>query len=237
MGGGPEQWPGAQLGALAERPGTPLPRGFHGRKWRGLEKSLLREKGGAVKRTRRGPGGVGVAKGREGQRQVCADLGVGDPNILLGPEGQRGSLSERNAASRIWGRAGAGGLPKAASPAGGQTEGQPTPPTGATFGAPSSRGLWSWSQFWHLLTRLLTIMSTCECRERGCLIAKLCLCPTLCYLLSYSPPGSSVWGSSQARILEWVAISFSRGSAQLRDRTHVFCVGRWIVYHSVTREA
>jgi len=34
-----------------------------------------------------------------------------------------------------------------------------------------------------------------------------------------SPPGSSVHGISQARILEWVAISFSRGSSQHRDQT------------------
>ena len=36
-----------------------------------------------------------------------------------------------------------------------------------------------------------------------------------------SPPGFSVFGILQARILEWVAISFSRGSSQSRDRTHV----------------
>ena len=36
-----------------------------------------------------------------------------------------------------------------------------------------------------------------------------------------SPPGSSVRGMSQARILEWVAISFSRGSFQPRDQTWV----------------
>ena len=39
-----------------------------------------------------------------------------------------------------------------------------------------------------------------------------------------SPPGSSVHGISQARILEWVAISFSRGSSWPRDQTHVFCI-------------
>ena len=33
---------------------------------------------------------------------------------------------------------------------------------------------------------------------------------------------------SQARILEWVAISSSRGSSQTRDQTHVSCIGRWI---------
>ena len=36
-----------------------------------------------------------------------------------------------------------------------------------------------------------------------------------------SPPGSSVYGTLQARILEWVAILFSRGSSQLKDRTQV----------------
>ena len=43
--------------------------------------------------------------------------------------------------------------------------------------------------------------------------------------MDVSPPGSSVYGISQARILEWVAISSSRGSSQPRDRTHISC--RW----------
>ena len=47
---------------------------------------------------------------------------------------------------------------------------------------------------------------------------------------------SSVHGISQARILEWVAISFSRWSSQLRDRTHVSCIGRQVLYHWATRE-
>ena len=44
-------------------------------------------------------------------------------------------------------------------------------------------------------------------------------CPTLCDPMDCSPclPGSSVHGIFQARVLEWVAISFSRGSSQLRD--------------------
>ena len=46
-------------------------------------------------------------------------------------------------------------------------------------------------------------------------------CPTLCNPMDCSPPGSSVHGILQARILEWVAISFSRGSSQPRDRTQV----------------
>ena len=46
-----------------------------------------------------------------------------------------------------------------------------------------------------------------------------------------SPLGSSVCGISQARTLEWVAISFSRGSFQPRDQTSVSCTGRRILYH------
>ena len=49
-------------------------------------------------------------------------------------------------------------------------------------------------------------------------------CPTLCDPMDYSLPGSSVHGISQARILEQVAISFSRGSSQSRDQTWVSCV-------------
>ena len=41
--------------------------------------------------------------------------------------------------------------------------------------------------------------------------------PTLCNLVDCSPLGSSVHGILQARILEWVAISFSRGSSKPRD--------------------
>ena len=42
--------------------------------------------------------------------------------------------------------------------------------------------------------------------------------------MDYSPPGSYIHGIFQARILEWVAISFSRGSSQPRDRNHVSCI-------------
>ena len=42
---------------------------------------------------------------------------------------------------------------------------------------------------------------------------------------------------SQARMLEWVAISFSRGSSWLRNWTHVSCIGRRILHHWATREA
>ena len=50
-------------------------------------------------------------------------------------------------------------------------------------------------------------------------IAQSCL--TLCDPVDCSPPGSSVHGFLQARILEWIVISFSRESSRPRDRTHV----------------
>ena len=59
-------------------------------------------------------------------------------------------------------------------------------------------------------------------------------CPTLGDPMDYSPPGSSVHGILQARILEWVAISFSRGSSRPRDRIFISCVsciGRRVLYH------
>ena len=52
-----------------------------------------------------------------------------------------------------------------------------------------------------------------------------------------SLPGSSVHGISQARILEWVDISFSRGSSWPRDRTrvsYISCINRQILYHWAT---
>ena len=58
--------------------------------------------------------------------------------------------------------------------------------------------------------------------------------------MNYSPPGSSVHGTFQARILAWVAISFSRGSSWPRDRTRISCVsciGRQIPYHHATWQA
>ena len=63
------------------------------------------------------------------------------------------------------------------------------------------------------------------------------LCLTLCNPMDCCPPGSSVQGISQARILEWDAISSSRGSPWPRDRTHVTyasCIGRWIFFTTST---
>ena len=51
----------------------------------------------------------------------------------------------------------------------------------------------------------------CVCVYVCVLVTQLCL--TLCDPVYYRPPGSSVHGILQAKILEWVAISFSRGSS------------------------
>ena len=60
-----------------------------------------------------------------------------------------------------------------------------------------------------------------------CSVTQPCL--TLCDPMDYTPPGSSVRGILQGSILEWVAISSSRGSSQPRDGTHASCLGRWIL--------
>ena len=63
------------------------------------------------------------------------------------------------------------------------------------------------------------------------------LCPTLCNPMDCSPPGSSVRGILQARTLEWVATSFSRGSSPLTDWTLVSCIASGCFTIWPTREA
>ena len=62
-------------------------------------------------------------------------------------------------------------------------------------------------------------------------------CPTLCDPVDCSPPGSSLHGILQARVLEWGAISFSRGSSRPRDRTRVSRIGGRRFNLWATREA
>ena len=61
-------------------------------------------------------------------------------------------------------------------------------------------------------------------RKVDCVCSVTRSCSTLCDPKNCSPPRSSVYGILQARILEWVAISFSRLSSQSRDQTRVSCV-------------
>ena len=60
-------------------------------------------------------------------------------------------------------------------------------------------------------------------------------CPTL--NMDCSPPGSSVRGIFQARVLEWIAISFSGGSSWPRNLTRVSCIAGTCFTVRATREA
>ena len=59
---------------------------------------------------------------------------------------------------------------------------------------------------------------------------RACLHPTLCTTMGCSPPGSSVLGIFQARVLEWVSISYSKGPSWPRDHCCVSFISRWILY-------
>ena len=63
----------------------------------------------------------------------------------------------------------------------------------------------------------------------GCLVTQLC--PAVCDPMDCGPPGSFVLSRiSQAKILEWVDILFSRGSSWPRDWTCISFLGRWLLY-------
>ena len=98
---------------------------------------------------------------------------------------------------------------------------------------PRDTGAW-WAavfgvaQSWTRLKRLSSSSSSS-------LVVQWCL--TLCDPLDSSLPGSSVHGIFQERILEWVAISYCRGSSPPRVWTHLSCLGRQSLYHWAAWEA
>ena len=81
--------------------------------------------------------------------------------------------------------------------------------------------------------QIMVLLSHCNC---VCMLVAQ-LCPTLCDPMDCSPPGSSVHGILQARILEWIAIPFSRGSSWSRDQTQVFLLSRQILCHLSHQES
>ena len=70
--------------------------------------------------------------------------------------------------------------------------------------------------FFNCLKTILSLCAMCHAKS-------LQMCPTLCNCLNCSPPGSSVHGIVQSRILEWVAMPSSRGSSWPRDWTYLSC--------------
>ena len=95
----------------------------------------------------------------------------------------------------------------------------------------------------HISTGLLpcgTQIDLCYVHECVCVLCHFSLCLTLCNTMDCSLPGSSVHGITQARILEWVAISSSRESSQPRDQTcisHISCITGGFFTHWSTWEA
>ena len=99
-----------------------------------------------------------------------------------------------------------------------------------------------WLYIYHLLLNLTPLphpalfsLNSFMLSRQGYMCAKLLqLCLTLWDPLDCSPPGSFVHGILQARILEWVAISYARGSSRPSDWTHISfisCISRQILYH------
>ena len=73
-----------------------------------------------------------------------------------------------------------------------------------------------------------------QVRREGTRAKSLQSCLTLCHPMDHNPPGCSVHGILQARILEWVAMPSSRRSSRSRDWTrvsYVSCIGRQVLYH------
>ena len=88
-------------------------------------------------------------------------------------------------------------------------------------------------------TRINNILISDEGKWKSKSLAIFCAqsCLTLCDPMDCSPSGSSLHGILQARILEWVAVSSSRGSSQSRDWTQVSCIVGRLFTVWVTREA
>ena len=96
----------------------------------------------------------------------------------------------------------------------------PSPPA---LSLSQHQGLFQWVRY-----------SGCKKKEMCVLVAQLCL--TLCNPMDYSPSGSSVHEILQARILERVAVPFSRGSSRPRDQTQFSCTAGGFFIIWATRE-
>ena len=102
--------------------------------------------------------------------------------------------------------------------------------------APQTYCLATYSCALFILSFLLPIaIKLCVC---VCVCVCVCIhsvtksCPTLWNLMNCSPPGSSVYGILQAQILQWVAISFSKGSSWPKNQTCISWIVRRILYQA-----
>ena len=94
--------------------------------------------------------------------------------------------------------------------------------------------LFSFIFYWHVIALHCSGSFCCRTSESAMVCVCMCvcvhvhvhaqLCPTLCSPMDCSPQDSSVHRISQARILDWVAISYTKGSSQHRDWTCVSCI-------------
>ena len=99
--------------------------------------------------------------------------------------------------------------------------------------SPGRSGVHQVSSLWSYSFTLLFTLSSFQKVLVHVVVQSLTHVWLFCSPMGCSLPGSSDHGISQIRILEWVAISYSRGSSWPRDRT---CIS-WILYHWATREA
>ena len=88
----------------------------------------------------------------------------------------------------------------------------------------ASSGLFSFEWSLSPLDHIFVLVSA------GVHAKSLQLCPTLCDTMAHSPPGSSVHGILQARILDWVATPSSRGSSR-PTFSYISCIGWQVLYH------
>ena len=99
----------------------------------------------------------------------------------------------------------------------------------------------NWATFTETVTHVVVswkkqIFNSASVHE-GSWCSCVLICPTLCDSLDCSLPGSSVYGILQARLLEWIATSSSRGSSQPRNWTCVSCIAGGFFTKWATREA
>ena len=95
------------------------------------------------------------------------------------------------------------------------------------------------SGFWDVMTQMWMFFPHTKngiCVPHSLGLGYHLTCTVLFDFMDRSPPGSSVDGIPQARILAWVSTSFCRGSSWPRDCSWISCIGRWILPHWATRE-